>query len=79
MSAVPKTESEPTSNATTHVPHNLTLVADKKSRSVDQPQGEPNPDLVAPSKASTFVVAVWVVAVVAVAGSIIWAALANPA
>jgi hypothetical protein len=77
MSTIPKTEQEPTNNATTDLSRDFELLANKKYRSADQPQGEPIPDLVAPSRAATFVVAMWIAAIATGAGLVIWAALAN--
>jgi hypothetical protein len=77
MSTIPKTEPEPTSNATSDLSHDYEPIANKKYRSVDQPQGEPIPELIAPSRASTLVASAWIVAIATVAGLVIWAALAN--
>jgi hypothetical protein len=79
MSAIPKTEPEPISTAATSPSYKFDLVADKDRRSVRQPQSEPISEQVAPSRASTLFVLLWIAAIAAVAGSIVWAALANPA
>ena len=67
MSTIPKTEPEPTSNATSDHSHDFVPIANKKYRSVDQPQGEPIPELIAPTRASTLVVSVWIAAIATVA------------
>jgi hypothetical protein len=79
MSAVPKTGPETISNATKTPLFKFDVISDKNRQSVDQPQSEPVPDQVAPSKARTLFVVAWIAVIAAVAGSIIWAALANPA
>jgi len=77
MSTIPKTEPEPTSNATSDFPQDFEPIANTKYRSVDQPQGGPVPELIATTRASTLVVSVWIAAIATVAGLVIWAALAN--
>jgi hypothetical protein len=79
MSVVPKTEPEPISNVTTNQSYKFDRVAEKQRRSVDQPQSESVPNLVAPNKAATLFVLGWIAVIAAAAGSVIWAALANPA
>jgi hypothetical protein len=77
MSTISKTEQEPTGNATTDPSHDFEPLANKKYRSVDQPHGEQISDLVAPTRAATLVVSLWIAAIATVAGLVIWAALAN--
>ena len=79
MSAVPKTDPELIGNVTTRRSYRFDLVAGQSRGTVDQPRSESVPDQVAPSKASTLFVLAWIAAIAALAGSIIWAALANPA
>ena len=79
MSVVPKAEPEPISNVTTNQSHRFDRVVEKERRSVDQPQSELLPNLVAPNKAATLFVLGWIAVIAAAAGSVIWAALANPA
>jgi hypothetical protein len=78
MSVVPKAEPEAVSDATTKPPFPFVLVSDQNRESVDRPQSQPVLEQVSPSKACTLFVVAWIAAIAAVAGLIIWAALANP-
>jgi hypothetical protein len=79
MSVVPKAEPEAVSNATTSPPLRFDLVSEKGPPSVDRPQSQQVLEQTSPSKADTLFVVAWTAAIVAVAGFIILAALANPA
>jgi hypothetical protein len=79
MSVVPKAEPEPISNVTTSQSYRFERVVEKERRSVDPPQNESVPNLVAPNKAATLFVLGWIAVIAVAAGSVIWAALANPA
>jgi hypothetical protein len=78
MSVVPKAKPEAVRDATTNPPLPFELVSDQQRQSVDRPQSPPVLEQVSPSKASTLFVVAWIAAIAAVAGLIIWAALANP-
>ena len=78
MSVVPKAEPEAVSDATTNPPFPFELVSDRERQSVDRPQSQPVLEQVSPNKASTLFVVAWIVAIAAVAGFTLWAALANP-
>jgi hypothetical protein len=79
MSVVPKAEPEAMSNATTDAPFRFELVSDKRPESVDRPQSQQVVEQVPPSRAATLFVVAWTAAIAAVAGFIIFAALASPA
>ena len=79
MSVVPKPEPEVVRDATANPPFPFAPVSDKNCQSVDQPQSQSVLEQVSPSKARTLVVVALIAAIAAVAGVILWAALANPA
>jgi hypothetical protein len=78
MSVVPKAEPEAVSDATTNPSFSLERVSDRKGQSDDRPQSQPVLEQASPSRACTLFVVAWITAIAAVAGFVLWAALANP-
>ena len=77
MSVVPKAEPEAVSDATTNPPFPFEPVSDQERQLVDRPQSQPVFEQVSPYNAGTLFVVAWIVAIAAVAGFTLWAALAN--
>jgi hypothetical protein len=78
MSVVPKAEPEAVGEATTSPPFSFEPVSDQERQWVDRPQNLPVVEPVSPNKASTPFVVAWIIAIAAVAGFIVWAAVSNP-